>query len=70
MKRGFISLGIKDEKFDGLWRVKGNEVIFEFDRPLPRPYNSKRVSLPFKKFEPMLPYELGGQIVNRCISED
>lgn len=67
MKKGTISLGVRDQMYEGLWRFDGKEIHFSFSRPLPAPYNSKRVSLPVKKFEAMLPYELGGQMVNRMM---
>lgn len=68
---GNISLGVRDELYEGLWEADSRKktVTFSFARPLPAPFNTDEVVRPFIKGEFMAaqPYQLGGEIVNEII---
>lgn len=68
---GTITLGVKDKTYEGLWRARDGKVIFTFADPLPSPYKGmKEVTKEFRLWDKMLPYEMGGQMVNEILAKE
>jgi len=66
IRRGSIILGIKEKTYDGSWIAKDGIITYTFAEPLP--LLGIKVIRTYKRFSQLLPYELGGQMVNEIIN--
>ena len=64
---GDIILGIKDKTYDGNWEAFNGTVTYTFAQPLP--LFGTKMTRTYSRYSPLLPYELGGQMVNEIVKQ-
>lgn len=71
IKRGEISLGVRDKAYDGVWLATEGRVVFTFAEKLPAPIDSNYVAKEYQgKWDDLIPYDLGGKIVNEILGAE
>jgi hypothetical protein len=70
VKKGTISLGVRDRLYEAMWTYDRRKITFYFTEDLPYPHQLVReLSFPVEKWHPMLPYQIGGELVNEMMEE-
>ena len=65
--KGYITLGIGEKSYEGIFKVDRARKLIVYTFADELPVFEKQVVKSYEKWSKLLPYELGGEIVNEVL---